>query len=753
MLATGFGQVTVSAMIASSISRILCGTLFLFGFVTATQVLAQEKEKQFADKVLVVPITDDTISDGRRFRELSRMLDAAGKQEAEVVIFDLNVSGPIAWDAQERLLDLLPGMRSRSIAFVNSTATGPGALIALACDSIYVTDTAIIGSAGPDIESVGEKGDKEAQKRKFSQRLSILKARARSLAKKHGHNVAVAEAFIDGEMEVKIGDAEISKKGSVLTLTASEAVRVINGKPLFAEAIVGKIEEILKQEKINGKMLRLSPRDFGEEKNRSRLTQASKGDKKEKSKGKKKEATPGLFSKREKGDYKDKIVILKIGMEALATGEASFDFMARTFKKAELDGAKAVILDMDTPGGYAWYTEGLVLNSLQGLSYPTYTFVNTRAESAGAIIAVATDHIYMRPAATIGSALVVSGSGGDLSSSMDDKVTQMIIATVRNIAEIKGHNPDIAEAFVTSEKEVKIDGTVIHEAGNVLNLNTIRATEEIGGRPVLAKGVARNIDDLIEQESLTGEKIDAQALGLESFAHWVQKFSFALIMIGVAGAYMEMKAPGFGLPGLASVLAFGLFFFGNYAAGNLAGYELAVLLVIGLILIGVEIFLFPGAMIPGVVGTLLVFGSLGFAMVDRVDFQWKMNGLPSASSWSALFSNSLVTLAIGLCGAFGMILAAMRYLPESRLGSWLILNKAIPAGASLDLVGGVDSNGEETTTYVGWKGETTTDLRPAGKGLFKGRLLDIIADGEFIDKGNPVVVAKHEGSRIVVRRV
>jgi len=708
---------------------------------------ADGEKSEFGGKVLVIPLTNESITDGRRLRELGQMLEEAGKEKSVAVVFDLNVTGPLDWEAQQHLLDWLPRIKTRALAYANSAATGPGALIALACDSIYMSDSAIIGGAVPNVESSGEKESEEAQKRKLTQRISIQKARARGLAKKNGHNAEVAEAFVDSETEVKIGQTEISKKGSVLTLTADEAVKIIDGKPLLAKAIVGTVEELLRQEKITAKTIRLSPREFGERKNRSRLSQESK-------KGKEDETAeqPGLFSKRSKGNYKDKIVILKVGMDALATGEASFAFMGRTFKKAELEGARAVILDMDTPGGIAWYTEGLVLNSLQGLSYPTYTFVNTRAESAGAIIAMATDYIYMRPAATIGSALVVSGTGGDLGASMKDKVTQMIIGTVRNIAEIKGHNPDIAEAFVSTEKEVKIDGVVIHEKGNVLNLNTIRATEVIGGKPVLAKGVASRLEDLISQESLKGEMIKAQPLALETLAHWIQKFSFLLIIIGVAGAYMELNSPGFGLPGASSAAAFGLFFFGNYAAGNLAGYELAVLLVIGVILVAMEIFIFPGTMIPGIIGSILICASLGLSMVDRVDFAWKWNDLPNAGSWASLFSKSTITLAIGLIGAFGAILLAMRYLPESRLGSWLVLNQTVPAGPSIEFS---DSSGKEKAalSYVGLEGKSTTDLHPAGKGEFGGKLLDIISEGEFVTRGNPVVVVKHQGSRIVVRRV
>ena len=97
-------------------------------------------------------------------------------------------------------------------------------------------------------------------------------------------------------------------------------------------------------------------------------------------------------------------------------------------------------------------------------------------------------------------------------------------------------------------------------------------------------------------------------------------------MLGIAGIYLEMQSPGFGIPGGIGLLCFGLYFFGNNVAGNLAGYELAVLFVLGIILIGVEIFLFPGAMIPALVGGCMVIASLALAMVDRVDLEWKWGG-------------------------------------------------------------------------------------------------------------------------------
>ncbi len=722
--------------------RSLSFSLFLVIVVVFGASVSGEEGK-WKGKTVVVSLTDNDLEDGRRMREFGRILDRADDEKANAVVFDIDVGEPAPWSSQQRLLDNLAAVKVPTFAFVNSTATGSGALITLASDGVYLAPSGIVGGAGLEEQSNDE--DEDASEN--AQHLSILKARARSLARNHGHRTEIAEAFVDGSAMVEIEGVVISREGEVLTLTAEEATRQFGGRSLFALGIVDSVETLIEKENLSGDTIELTPREFGESSNRERLSQTNeKGSEEETDENE--GGSDSLFGRRDEGSFEGKIVVLKVGEDTLATGKASFEFMDRALKKAELDGAEAVIFDMDTPGGFAWYTEGLVLNSLQNVSYPTYTFVNSRAESAGAIVAMGTDHIYMRPAATIGSALVVSGTGQDLSESMNDKVTQMIIGTVRNIAEIKGHNPDIAEAFVTRDKEVKVDGEVIHEAGNVLNLNTIRATEEVGGKPLLAKGVARSVEEIIETEGLVGEIYKAKPLGMEAFAHWTQKLSILLIMIGLGGAYLEMNSPGFGLPGLVSVLAFSLFFFGNYLAGNLAGYELAVLLVLGLILIGVEVFIFPGALIPGVVGAVLVLSALGLAMVDRVDFEWKWSGLPSAGTWGSLLKSAFATAVLGLVGGLVLVLLGMRYFPETRLGSRLVLKEAIASGSALKAT-------EQTSNknYIGLEGESQTDLVPSGKGSFGGEYLDIVTNGEFIGKGEPVRITKHEGSRIVVERV
>ena len=732
------------------------------------KVEAEPKSDGFAGKVLVIPVRMEDLTESKRFRALKEMLEKAGAGEdaARAIVFELNVNGSADLVTHQRLLEELPKIEVPTFSFANPSALAAGCIFAVGTDSIYLSPVGVIGGAGLE---PGEQENDEAFRRSYAQGLSVLKARARSLAISKGHRPKVVEAFIDADVEVKIGEEIISAKGDVLTLTADEAARKFDGRPLLAKAIAKDIDDLLKQESIEEPVTRQTPSEFLEQRNRERLGAGGKttsaareddGDAAKKAGGSAEEGgaeaeQPGVFDRRIEENYAGKVLVLKVGDDALATGEARFKFMERVLAKADADGAEAVIFDMDTPGGYAWYTEGLVLNVLQNLSVPTYTFVNTRAESAGAIIAMGTDAIYMRPAATIGSALAVT-MAGDLEGDMKSKVDQMAIALVRNMAALKGHNPDIAEAFVVRTKEVKIDGEVIHPAGEVLNLNTLQATEEYNGRPLLAKGIVNTVQELAAKEGLKGEIVDLKPLGLERFAHLVQKFSAVLLLLGMAGAWAELKAPGFGVPGVVSLIAFGLFFFGNHLAGNLAGYELAVLLVLGFALLAVEIFIVPGTLIAGFVGGVMILSALVLAMVDRVDFGAAWDDAPGSIAIGDIIVTPLLNVLLAMVGAVVAMFFLLRYLPKTPGMRWMVLREAVPGGTSLDgNLASDEAGGTEAghVSRVGSNGVAITDLRPAGKGRFGDKLLDISADGEFIDKGTALKVVRHEGSLVVVEAV
>ncbi len=708
------------------------------------------KAPELEGRVVVIRLDHEDLADGRRFKHLKDLLAESAK--AEAIVFDLNVTGDSDLETHRRLLEEVPKIAPKTYAFVNPSALVAGAMLAVGSDAIYFSPAGVIGGSGLSVRGGDSELSEEAFKRDYAQQISVLEARARSLAKLKGHDSEVVKAFIDSEFELKRGDEVISPRGEILTLTADEALREYDGKPLLGKGIVDSVDALIAAEKLKGERFDTSPEAFYREQRAIELAPSGTADLTETEVEGATQSGDGLFSRRDDVSYAGKILVLPIRQEDLMM-PARFEFMERAIKKAALDKASALIIDMNTPGGAAWNTAELMMKSLADTPYPTITFVNPNAVSAGSLIAIATDTIYMYPASNIGSALVVSGTGMDIGENMQQKVDQMMISTARNVAELKGHNPDVAEAFVNKEKEVVIEGVTVSEAGTVLNLNANEATEILDGRPVLAKGIARSIEEIIEREGLVGERLDLEPLGMEAFAQWVQRFSLLLIVLGIAGAYTELQAPGFGVPGVISLLSFGLFFFGNYAAGNLAGYELAVLLVIGLLLIGVEIFILPGTVIPGVVGAVLVLSSIGMAMVDRVDFEYTWKGLPGAETWGAVLGGAVTTVSIGLIGAVALILLAMRFLPESKAGSWMILKEAIAGGASIPSEDGTPSSAGSAATpksYVGLTGEAATDLRPAGKGRFGDRHLDIISDGEFIDKGTPLKIVKHEGSRIVV---
>jgi membrane-bound serine protease (ClpP class) len=230
---------------------------------------------------------------------------------------------------------------------------------------------------------------------------------------------------------------------------------------------------------------------------------------------------------------------------------------------------------------------------------------------------------------------------------------------------------------------------------------------------------------------------------MESFAYLAAGFSAILILIGLGGAYLEMKTPGFGLGGGISLIAFSLFFFGNYAAGNMAGYGLMALFVLGVILVIVEIFILPGLLVPGFVGGAMIVISLFFAMVDEFAFEDnKVRGWDSENAWEFV-DGPAMSLAIGLAGSVVLSLLMMRFLPSIPLFNRLVMAKELEQGAGM---GGSASLGSRD----GMSGITTTALRPAGKGEFDGDTLDITAENGFIDSGKNVKIVSEDGLRILV---
>src|SRR5438045_1492257 len=291
-------------------------------------------------------------------------------------------------------------------------------------------------------------------------------------------------------------------------------------------------------------------------------------------------------------------------------------FLRRTEKAAENSGASAIIFEMNTYGGRLDSAEEIT-SALNRATIPTYTFINSNAGSAGSLIALATQHIYMAPVSAIGAAAPVLPTGEDLPLTQREKTISYWSALIRSSAIKNGHNPDVGEAFMNKEKEVKIGDRIVHAKGTLLTLNAQEATEKINGKPLLADGIADSIVDLIQKAGLKGKAVSLGPTGFEQLAFWITSLAPLLLLGGIIGAYLEFKIPGASLTGIISAVCFALFFLGHYLAG-LAGWEVVGLFVLGVVLVIIEILCFAHSTIVfGVVGVFLILASLFWAMIYR----------------------------------------------------------------------------------------------------------------------------------------
>lgn len=444
--------------------------------------------------------------------------------------------------------------------------------------------------------------------------------------------------------------------------------------------------------------------------------------------------------------YAGKVVVIKVGEKDLINKQA-FKFFRRTLERVEKEQATAVVFELDTPGGIAFATTDLMMKNISQMTVPTYAFVNIEATSAGAFIAVATDHIYMAPLSTIGSAAVINGTGQKMEETMRAKAEGHLTSVVRNIMDEKGHNFEVMEAMMILSKDVEFGDIIGVGEKELLNLTAVEATTDFEGKPLLAKGIAESVEDLLAQEGITdAEVVVAEMTGFEKFAYWIGAAGGVLILIGLGSGYLEMKTPGFGLGALVAIIAFSLFFFGNYIAGNLAGYETAAIFVVGVIFILLDIFLFPGTFVMGIVGVFMVLGSLLFSMIDRFTWQdWKADEV-NVNFWN-VFSGPATALAIGLLGSIVLFAILMRYLPKLPFLDKYFLPATVEGGS------GVLEDEAEHESRVGWMGSAETDLRPSGKAVFDGQEVDVTAESSFVAAGASLRIVSEDGMRVVVKEI
>jgi membrane-bound serine protease (ClpP class) len=416
-------------------------------------------------------------------------------------------------------------------------------------------------------------------------------------------------------------------------------------------------------------------------------------------------------------------------------------FLRRAEKLAESNGASAIIFEMNTYGGRLDSAEEIT-SVLNHATIPTYTFINSNAGSAGSIIALATQHIYMAPVSAIGAAAPVLPTGEDLPVTEREKTISYWTALLRSSAIRNGHNPDVGEAFMNKDKEVKIGDRVIHPKGSVLTLSAQEATEKINGKPLLADGIAESIVDLMSKAGLKGKAVSFDPTGFEQLAFWITALAPLLLLGGIIGAYLEFKIPGASLPGIISAICFALFFLGHYLAG-LAGWEVVGLFVLGVVLVIIEILFFAHSTIVfGVVGVFLMLASLLWAMIDRYPGE---TFFPTGRALAI----PLLNLFLAIVAAAIVITLLARYLPRTSIYRRFALTTSNPPGPSL--AGEPRAFATALALSPGTQGVSLSILRPSGKARFADHVVDVVTEGEFVPPNTAIMVVQTDGMRVVVK--
>ncbi len=414
----------------------------------------------------------------------------------------------------------------------------------------------------------------------------------------------------------------------------------------------------------------------------------------------------------------------------------------RGVKEAMEAKADAIIFDMNTDGGRVDVTEDII-EIISRFKGQTVTYVNDRAFSAGAFISVATQRIYMAPQSVIGAAAPIAISPGGtgverLPDTYEAKMTSAIRALVRAQAEKNGHNVEVIEAMIDKTKELIIEGEVLNKEGNILTLTDRQAAKEYGDppKPLLSSGTVESLDALLELLGYAGaRRVEIQPTGAEKLGTWINTISPILLIIGIIGLYIEFKTPGFGLPGIIGILAFGLYFLGGYVAGlSAAGW--VIVFILGLILVLVELLVFPGTYIAGISGAVLMLVALVMGMVDMYP------GSPTLPTFPQL-QLPLRDMGLALGVSFVLALVLARFFPQTPLYHRLVSETA----SGVSSVAALEARQQER---LGRIGVAVSQLYPGGKARFGDELLDVVTRGELVEKGRSVKIIGHSGPNAVV---
>jgi membrane-bound serine protease (ClpP class) len=398
-------------------------------------------------------------------------------------------------------------------------------------------------------------------------------------------------------------------------------------------------------------------------------------------------------------------------------------YIRRVVSDAEKNNAKAIIFKINTFGGRV-DAATQIKDAIIGTDILTVAFINNRAISAGALIAISCNKIIMVPGASIGAATVVDQTG----EKVGEKYQSYMRSEMRSTAERTGRNTDIAQGMV--DERIVVPGLV--DSTQLITLTSKEALEY-----GIADTLLEKIDEVFAYLNFeNAERIAETSNWAEKVVRFLNNpiISSMLIMIGFFGLFAEIKSPGWGVPGTAGLIALALFFGSSYIL-QLASILEILMFIAGVGLLLVEVFVIPGFGIAGIGGILLIIASLFLSLVGGdpfLDFE--------------VVSMAIIQISVALLLALILIFILARFLPKSSIFKKFILSveeKTTEGFTSRD----------SSSELLGAKGVSLTTLRPAGTAEINSKRIDVVTDSEYIENGKQIEVIKVEGLRVVVREV
>ena len=391
--------------------------------------------------------------------------------------------------------------------------------------------------------------------------------------------------------------------------------------------------------------------------------------------------------------------------------------------KSEYD---IVVIEMDTYGGAVNDADDIRTRILD-FNKPIYVWINKDAASAGALISIACDSIYMSSGASIGAATVVTGDGAQA----PDKYQSYMRSIMRSTAEAKGRDPKIAEAMV--DEDISVDSVSME--GKVITFSTNEAIKY-----GFCDAELNSVDEILVRQGI--ENYDITEFELGSAEGIISFFlnpivSSILILLILGGLYFELQTPGIGFPIMASVTALILYLVPYYLNGVAENWEI-VLFFVGIILIAIEVFIIPGFGVFGVFGLFTSIGSLILIMLnnDFFDFTFVLSKDLVSSSLSVLIS----VLSFLLLVLFGGV-----KITDTKAFKKIALEETQESSKGF-------ISKKYSDELIGVKGKSFSVLRPSGKVIINEKIYDASTNGEFIEKNKNVEVISNEGSSLKVKK-